>query len=632
MKKFLSTMLFVITASYAAGPLVPTVGHLQNAYYPCLTDHGKSISFLNGNKFAPTVNIVDAKEWDYLAKYAPHLNYGEELQCGRKSIIIQGNQFIRQLSTKDAHQIDVKGISYKNKLRSKRIVVGNTLFESGDTIVRVRSLDNFQRSHDIKWPSDGGHSLREYSESTLYMRQVKVKDDIYYLIDVKSGEIRDISPQLKGCTYAKLTSNGVYLQAACSGEESRVFNTKTLKRVPALERYLSSINKNKYQALSVKFFDQYQQLLLIAAQEKFIAWDIKNDQPKYVNEIPYSYPNYNHQDGTVLISGGPDKPYTLLDVKNGQMRYQPFAYNKPFALFIQNRIPKAVLETGPMSIGIWNLLEHKWEQRFNSDPFFKENQFSSDSIKPLISGDNMFFPRGYWKGNDPIHQYSLKSGKLLFTYRADSFGNIPNSMEADAVHNRLIVHYQNIPKCDGFKIYDTKNGTLLYDLKAPQRHLMVTSMQLSDDGKKLIVRTQESKGSVNMEEEGYYNYDNKPSIITWDLSTQKVTIEPCKNLCKSLPRLQKLGAKANGFNVFWDKKHRAVAITKEDNPYRQIYMYMPYDTSEWIDIDNFGYFDTSKNGDVYVYMCNDDKCRHLDDTGRHHFKRPGMLERFLQKK
>jgi len=619
MRFFIGLLIFTIFVN-AKEPLIPVVGHLQNSYQPCLTNNGQSIAFLNGNLFAPTINIVNTKDWSYVSRQAPVLDISDKLECGRDHVVVIG-KFTRLISTKNASQIDAKIKDPQLKIMAEQLVVGNTLFESDQNSIKVTPIDDFKHSHSITWPKTKStySSMRKYSEKTLYMRNVSER--AYCFIDVETGDIRDITPQLTGCTYTNLTEDGTYLHGQCYNAENRIFDTKTLKRMPELEYFLSSIKKDKNQSMNVRFFDRHEGLLIIGGAGKFIVWDMKIQKPKYVIEIPYSTPSFDHQNGTVLVSGGADQPYVLLDLKSGQMRYQPTAYNKPHGVFIQNGTPKVVLNKGPMSVGIWNLLEHKWEQRFEDDPFFK------DFEQALVSEGNIFFTRGYWKGGDPIRQYSLKSGKLLHTYQTDRHLNSPKAIAVDAVHKKLMVYYNNIEHF-GFKIFDMTSGVLLHNLQSPQKHPRVKSMMLSKDGKKLIVGTGRSKGHVSSEVGPSYSFKNEPEMFTWDLRTAKLIVEPCKKRCKSLPRLQYLYAKGDGFTTWWDYKRRSMVVAKDD-PYRQIYMYMPYRTSEWIDMDNFGNFDMSDNGEEYLYMCGDNKCRHLNESDKQHFRQPKLLESYF---
>lgn len=625
MKKYVSTILLLIASAQAKEPLSPTVGYLENAVKPCLTDHGKSIAFLSGNPFAPTINILDTT-WDhFVTKPYPVLDIGDELACGSNSVIILGKDNTRKLSTQNGEQIDVKHNDIQMKYLHDRIIVGNTLFESDDSTINITSLDSFKQNRKIQWPSGQFYDMREYSESVLYKRQLNSGKDMYFLVDVPTGESRDITSQIGKCSYTSLTKNGNYLHAECSDKENRVFNTKTLERISALEKYLFSIRKDRDQSLSLRFFDQYQNLILIGTEDEFIAWDMESQKPNYIIQSPYMHPSYIHQEGTVLISGINQEPYALLDVKSGNIRYQPVTYNKPYDIFIENGAPKVVLEIDSNHTGIWNLLDHKWEQKLGDEQFFK------DFEKAYTTDKYIFYTRSFQKGEDPVRQYSRINGALLHTYPTDTYMNAPKAISADDKYNKLMIHYGTI-EGDGFKIFDTENGQLLFDLKSPQKHLKVTSMTLSDDGKKLIVQTAKTKGHVRIEMGESYDYDNEPLILTWDFKTQKVNVEPCGKSCKQPQPLQSLSAKGDGFTVTWDKQHKAIEITKDDNPYRKIYMYMPYGTSEWIDMDNFGYFDAPKGGESYIFMCDDGKCNHIDDAGKRYFKRPGLLEMFLKEK
>ena len=622
--------MFTIFSTFANEVLEIKIAHTENNYDACLTDNGKTIAFLNGNKFAQTINLIDTNDWSVKSIYSPFLGLSEELKCGTNSIVVLGKDYIRKLDTNEAKQIAVKSKGYKSNLWGYRYLIGNTLFETNSTLARVTSLDAFKNSKDIKLGTTNYYDLKEYSEKYIYIRHMHSGslDDNYTLMDISSGRTKDISSKLRKCTYVKLTTTGDYLHASCfnnSTQETRVFNTKTLLRNSALEDYLNKANHKGYNAKTVKFFEQYKHFLLIAFKETFIIWNLDSNKVENSYKSACFITKYSHQNGKVLISCGSETPYTLIDLDNQKISKQPFAYNKPLQLYIQNNIPKAILKTGDTSIGVWNILEHTWEQRFKSDPFFKRNVYSQDKIKPIISGINIFITRGYWEGKDPIRQYNLENGNLLFSYRADSSGNYPEDMSVSELHHKLIVHYRNVPKCDGFKIYDTLNGKLLYDVKAKQRHINVNSMKLSKDGNVLIVTTRASKGTVNMEEEGYYKYDNQPSIMTFDIKTKHVITKA--NLEKDTELTEVV--KGDNFTISWNEKHKSVSLSKDDNPYRQFYLYMPYGTSEWIDIDNFGHFDSSKLGLNYLYICDELKCTNINQKAKNYFYNSHTLEKFI---
>ena len=629
--KYLILVLLAAFSTFANDLAVPKVAHIENNYHPCLTDNGRTIAFLNGNSFAPIINLISTQDWSVKSIPSPILSSSQKLECGTNSLVLLSGEFIRKLDTNTATQIDATTAVNKINYLTDHNVIGNTLIEAKNNSVRATSLDKLTSYKDIELERTHSSDFQEYSDKYIYIRHMNFQNrsgDDYRLIDIPSGKTKDISSELKECTYAKLTSVGDYLHAACfnnSEQEARVFNTETLERNNALEAYLNKFNQQGYDAKTVKFFDQYKNFLLIAFNETLIIWDLDTNKVKNSYKSSCFITEYAHQNGKVLMSCGKEAPYTLIDIDNGRTSKQPFAYNKPLSLYVEHNAPKAVLKTGDTSIGIWNIFEHRWEQRLDNNPMFKRNAYSQDKIKPIISGKNIFIASGYREGKDPIGQYSLENGRLLFSYRADSSGNYPQDMAVSDSHHKLIVHYQNTPKCDGFKIYDTLNGKLLYDLKATQRHMNVNSMKLSEDGNALIVTTKKSNGYVNMEEEGSYKYDNQPSIMTFDLKTEKVTVQA------NIEKYDKPTdvVKGNNFNLSWDEEHKAVAISKDDSSNRKFYLYMPFGTSEWIDIDNLGNFDSSKLGLEYVYICDKLRCKNIDQAAKKHFYNAHALKKFI---
>jgi len=406
------------------------------------------------------------------------------------------------------------------------------------------------------------------------------------------------------------------------------YNTDTLQHLDELERYLSNIIKEEKEQndrfFSILFIESHKDLLFIGSKWKLIVWDLKAHKPKNVIELPYYAEFFDYQNGTVLVGRGRDEPYITIDLGSGKMRQQPFAYNKPLDVFIQNNTPKTILRTGPMSIGVWNMFERRWEQRFDNDNFFLDISHVSSS------GDNLFIASKSTEHSDgfPIRQYSLKSGELLHKYVTS-----PYAIASDDKHKRLVVYYEGGIEYGGmFKVYDTQTAALLYSLSPPHKRPDVRTMNFSDDGKQLIVETAKNSGYVRIELGPHYSYDNNASIFTWDLSTKKVSVEPRNNRCKPQHEIEDLVAEGDGFSVAWDRSRRAIAVTKDDDPYRQIYAYTPYGTSEWIEMDNFGNFDASEHGEQFVFMCEDGRCVHLNENDKRYFKKPGLLEQYLNGK
>jgi len=621
-------------ALQAKEPPVPTVRYLENSSHPCLTDSGKSIVFLNGSPFLPTVNVLNTEDWSYTAKEMQGLNTRDKFTCGQESLVVLGEKRIYLLDTKHLRAIDFKEKDVKTEWRD-RIVVADTLFVSDSEKVQVTSLKDFKKEHVIHWPKGVEPFLRKrrvYSESKILLKDRGKHPGGFYLIDVISGEIQDVSEKISG-TRPKLTSDGSFLSIYAkapgkSGVSPQFFSTDTLQHLGELEDYISKIKKEeekeKDQFFSISLFESHKDLLLIGTRWKLIMWDMQGQKPKHVIELPYPAASFDYHNGSVLISGGHYVPYFIIDVVTGKMRQQPFAYNKPLNVFKQNKTPKMILKTGLMSIGVWNMLEHRWEQRLEEDSFF------FNISKVTVTGDNLFIvtESSWWDDGFPMRQYSLKSGELLHKYVTS-----PYAIAYDDEHKRLVIYYEGgIDYSGKFLVYNTETGALLYSLSPPHKCPDVRSMNFSNDGKQLIVETAKNSGYVRIELGPHYSYENNASIFTWDLNTKKVTVEPCNNRCKPQHEIEDLVAEGDGFSVAWEESRRAIAVTKDDDPYRQIYVYTPYGTSEWIEMDNFGNFDASEHGEQFVFMCEDGRCVHLNENDKHYFKKPGLLEQYLNGK
>jgi len=635
--QYLKIMLLTLftLALQAKEPPVPTVRYLENSYFPCFTDNGKSIAFLNGNQLSPTVNLLNTEDWSYTVKESPVMTIGDKLLCGQDSLITLEKKYIRQLDTMFLKQMYVKSKDVKTEWLD-RIVVADTLFVSDSEKVKITSLKDFKQEHVIHWPKGVEPSAGSaYSESKILLRGRGKNSGEFYLIDVKSGKIKDVSAEISGKNQ-KLTGDGTLLSINAKmpglSRSYQFFKTDTLEHLDELERYISKLKneeeKEKDRVVQIKFFEKHKDLLLIGIGWKLIAWDMQDQKPKRIIELPYDAASFDYHNGSVLISGGHYVPYFIIDADTGKMRQQPLAYNKPLGVFIQNSTPKMILKTGPISIGIWNMFERRWEQRFDNDYFF----FNISQVS--VSGDNLFIARksSRWNKSFPIRQYSLESGRLLYAYETDSGNNQPTAIASDDKHKRLVVFYEGSRLGGMFKVFDTQSGFMLHMFAPPRKHPSVESMNFSDDGKQLIVKTRKNYGFVKVEFGPHYRYDNNASVFTWDLSTEKVTVEPCNNRCKPQYGIENLVAEGDEFSVAWEESRRAIAVTKDDDPYRQIYVYTPYGTSEWIEMDNFGNFDASEHGEQFVFMCENGRCVHLNENDKRYFKKPGLLEQYLNEK
>jgi hypothetical protein len=613
---------FIYAFLFGIEPIQPMVGYIDKLREAVLTNNGKTLVYLNDEGFEQKIHVVNLADWSSQSKQTARFSYMSKLY-GTNQYYVNVD---RDITTFDPSQF-LKGIRSNQKGNYKTYITNNYLFklDNKTQMVERYSLPNLEKIDEIQLPTYKRICNEIFTDSMIYFRDCNFKNDKNYLINIETNQTHEITDQFKLLIPQWLFSDGSYIiEVSYYGHSAHVFNTKTLERDHELENFLISHPK-------IELVSQYDnnKALIINETHAYI-WDMASHQVIQTIELPkMDYARYIHQNETLAIYSVFKQPVMIVNLQTGIISSQPFALTKPFGVYIENDLPKAILPYENNRVGIWNLFTHKWEYIF---PEGISNQYLQYAFK---EGNNFFFVFGdvFKYKNKPIMQWNMTK-QTQFEYQTDKNNNEPDKVILDTQHSKLLMSFY-----DKFYIYDFTNGQKLYEFQGPDDLPSVYDLKISEDGKNFLAYTKYTQGYIRYEgPKGAYNYEYNASIYKWSLADQTLQVLPNYQNDNEITinrtygrRSQKhLKAETKKFEILWDEEKQAFLLKRKDNPYKFIHLYTPQNTSEWIDIDTDGHFDSSKGGLHYLFNCQENNCKPIDKPTINYFKQPDIVKQFLK--
>lgn len=601
--------LYLLTSMmlFASEPIVPTVGFSDAWMSGVLSNSGKTFLYVN-DKQKIAINLND---WSYTRITGRHPLTSERF-FGNEDYFIgfNGTKLNLYNATDPSRSINSKRRNYNFVKLGGPYLFG---YAEQNNSIEVLSFPKFEVIATMKLPKE----MRLFrpstlvSEDTISVRGRTDKKHFNFLFDIatetfiKSDALEDYKVQW-------LFNSGAYLIATPTrGGASAVFNTKTFQRDRVLEKYLVTKPEITY----ISDYNAHQ-VLIVSGTDIYI-WDIAQQKETRSFKLPKKPAKVMHQ-GDTLAMYSYNQPLSILNLSNGTWSILPYVKRTIYGMFMQNGQPKALIPFGEKRVGIWNLLEHRLEQLApDIIPQEKLNKAikAGRSIYFQTQSDSM--PLIQWRPGD-------KNATRIYSEFADE-------ILVDSDHSLLMARTQTSLQTL-FRLYNTKSGNLLHTFKAPDRYPEVYKMRFSEDGKQFFAYTANYKGHYRSCWAGIeFDYDHNASIYQWNLTDKSFKLlpnssapEPCR-----LYKSDEIRIENENIEVFWNDKNGRIELSRKDNPFRTVYLYIPQNSSEWFDIDNFGFFDASEHGADFLYGCREDQCKHLDDSAIRYFKRPGMLKNFL---
>lgn len=614
---------FIYTFLFGIEPIKPMVGYIDKLREAVLTNNGKTLVYLNDEGFEQKIHVVNLDDWSFQSKQTSQFSYMSKLYGTKKYYV----NVDRDITTFDPSQF-LKSIRSNQKGNYKTYITNNYLFKLDDKthVIEKYSIPNLEKIEEIKLPDYRRVCNEIFTDSMIYFRDCNFKNDKNYLINIETNQTHEITNQFKLLIPHWMFEDGSYIiEVSYHGDSAHVFNTKTLERDHELENFLISHPK-------IKFVSQYDnnKALVINETHAYI-WDRITNQVIQTIELPkIEHAHYIHQNDTLAIYSIFKQPVMIVNLQTGTISSQPFALTKPFGVYIEKDLPKAILPYENNRVGIWNLFTHKWEYIF---PENINNQYLHYALK---EGDDFFFVFGdaFNYKNKPIMQWNMTKQKQLAEYQADEYNNEPDKMILDTQHSKLLMS-----SSDKFYLYDFTSGQKLFEFQGPDKHPSVYDLKISEDGKNFLAYTKYTIGSASYEgPRGSYNFEYNASIYKWSLTDQTLQVLPNYQNNNKITinrtygnRSQKhLKAETKKLEIRWDEEKQAFLLKRKDNPYKFIHLYTPQNTSEWIDIDTDGYFDSSKGGLNYLFHCQENNCKPINKPTINYFKRPDIVKQFLK--
>lgn len=623
--KLLVVFLCIWTFLFAIEPIKPMIGYIDTLREAVLTNNGKTLVYLNNDGIEQKIHVVNLDDWSFQSKQTSRFSYMSKLYSTNKYYLNVDRDII---TTFDPSQF-LKAIRSHQKGNYKIYVTKSYLFklDNKTQMIEKYTIPNLEKIDEIKLPSYYHMYNEIFTDKLIYFRDINVSNNKYYFIDIESKNTRDITKTFEKIYIPQwiFEDSSYIVEVSYHGDSAHVFNTKTLERDHALENFLITHPK-------IELVSQYDtnKALIINETHAYI-WDMATHQVIQTIELPIvEYARYLHQNDTLAIYSVFKQPIIIVNLKTGKKSVQPFASTNPFGVYYENDIPKAILPHKNNRVGIWNLLTHQWEYIF---PEQISNQYLHYAIK---KGDDFFFVFGdaFRYKNKPVMQWNMPKQTQIAEYQADEYNNEPDIMILDVQHSKLLMSSNN-----KFYIYDFTNGQKVYEFQGPDDHPSVYDLKISEDGKNFWAYTKYTKGYIRYEgPKGAYNFEYNASIYKWSLADQTLQVLPNNqndheitiNHTYGNRSFKHLKAESKKNEILWDENKQAFLLKRKDNPYKFIHLYIPQNTSEWIDIDTDGYFNASKAGLEYLFSCQDNNCQHLDKPSIDYFKRSNLIKQFLK--
>lgn len=607
-------------------PIKPIVGFVKNGYKMDLTNDGATLINYDGEIIPPELKIINLQDMSYQVYKDYHFSITDQLHGNSSFYIISDKEYIRLYNSKNPmYQSKFLKKKYKQTALTEKYLFG---IEEESSTIHIHSLPELTEVDTITLPKET--QIRDViaSDTKIYINSFDKSQWLDYIIDIQNKTTTDIPGIFLNYYMKWILEDGTYIIGSAKDFTNGkavwgVFNTVTLERNSVLEQYL-----NGYQI--IKHISKYSDdQLLIVNDTTIDFWDIKKES--VVRSIPLTIKgsfSVLRQNDLIVISQV-FSPFRVINLATGNETVEPYARNKPYGIFIEKNMPKAILRYSDTQAGIWNLFEHKWEYLF-------PEKINPNKIQRVIKEDNCLlfvFSPGMDINYQPIVQWSLSEKKEQFEYPTDKFNNVPDMISIDKKTSKLLIHIKE----DKFYIFDMKNGKKLHELKSPDRNPNVYDMEITEDGTKFNVYTKNVSGFVKVEMGTSYKYAHQASIYMWSLLDENISVinnEKGLSVPKNRTIYERndkkhLVATNSANELFWDDNKNTITFKKLNNPYRFIYLYTP-NASSWFDIDNQGYFDSSIEGLKYLYQCQEKSCNKLDDKTIKYFKRKNMLKAFLK--
>lgn len=622
--KSLYLLVIVVIALFGTEPIKPFVNSLGHGDERVLTHDGNTLIMLNRESASSERQVIDLKSMSYSSRKS-YLSPFARIKSNSKFYIMTDKEYIKLYDSKSpTQQIKVLENKYEHIYLSESYLFG---LEKNSTVIHIHTLPDLKEIENITIPIET--KIPEFPKVIANDKNIYIQlHDKRYIIDVDHKSMMDVSSNFidmhRIFSMKWILEDGSYIIGSIGDKYAwGVFDTVTLERNRNLEKYL---NEHQYIKHISKYNDDQ---IMIVHNAGIDFWDIKKHS--VIRTIPLNIKDHFNvlRQNNFMIVSKVFSPIQLIDLTRGLVTEQPYARHKPYGVFIEKNIPKAILRYSNTQAGIWNIIEHKWEYLF---PELIDPQKISNVIR---DDDNLFFivSPGIEMNNFSILQWSLSEKKEKNQYCTDKYNNIPNLINIDKKHSKLLIHYD-----DKFYIYDMKNGEKLHELKSPDRNPSVYDMEITDDGTKFNIYTNDTKGFVKVEMGTSYKYDHKASIYSWSLADEKIGVMNNEKVSKATngkvlyksDNRYDLSVKDDKIEIVWDESIDAMVLRKLTNPYRFMYLYTPKNASSWIDIDNQGYFDSSRDGENYLYQCEKQLCHKVDNETIKYYKRKNMLKIFLK--